>query len=66
LSGAEILFVTIGADGIAHDVKVIRGLGLGLDENGVDAVSQWRFQPGMKGGQPVPVLATIEINFRLL
>lgn len=66
LSGTEILFVTIGADGIAHDVKVIRGLGLGLDENGVDAVSQWRFQPGMKGGQPVPVLATIEINFRLL
>lgn len=66
LSGTEILFVVIGPDGIAQDIKVVRGLGLGLDENGVDAVSKWRFDPGTKGGQPVPVLAAIEINFRLL
>ncbi len=65
LTGTEILFVQIGTDGLAHNVQVVRGLGLGLDENGVDAISQWRFQPGQKDGQPVAVAATIEINFRL-
>jgi TonB family protein len=66
ISGTEILSVQIGPDGLAHKIRVVRGLGLGLDENGVDAVSQWRFEPGTKDGQPVTVLATIEINFRLL
>jgi TonB family protein len=66
LSGTEVLLVQIGPDGLAHNIQVVRGLGLGLDENGVDAISQWRFQPGSKDGQPVAVLASIEINFRLL
>jgi TonB family protein len=66
LTGTEVLLVQIGTDGVAHAIQVVRGLGLGLDEAGIDAISQWRFQPGEKEGQPVPVLATIEINFRLL
>jgi TonB family protein len=66
LTGTEVLLVQVGTDGVAHAIQVVRGLGLGLDEAGVDAISQWRFQPGEKEGQPVPVLATIEINFRLL
>jgi hypothetical protein len=42
--------------------------GAGLDENAVDAVNRWRFQAGTRktDGHPVPVLATIEVNFRLL
>jgi hypothetical protein len=44
----------------------MQGLGLGLDENGIDAVSQWQFQPETKDGQPVTVGATIEINWRLM
>jgi len=45
---------------------VFHSLGLGLDQKAVDAVSQWRFKPGRKDGKPVPVIATIEVNFRLL
>ncbi|MBV9507350.1 MAG: energy transducer TonB, partial [Acidobacteriia bacterium] len=45
---------------------VIRSLGLGLDEKAMEAISQWKFQPGIKDGQPVPVAARIEVNFRLL
>jgi TonB family protein len=64
--GTVLLSVVIGADGLAHDAQVIQALGLGLDQNAIDAVSQWKFQPGTKDGQPVPVMATIEVNFKLL
>ena len=66
LAGTVIVSVVIGIDGVAHDVQVVRGLGLGLDENSIAAVSQWRFQPGTKDSQPVPVAATIEINWKLM
>jgi TonB family protein len=58
--------VEIGQDGIARNMKVVRGLGLGLDERALQAISQWHFKPGTKDGQPVTVMATIEVNFRLL
>jgi TonB family protein len=47
-------------------MQVTQGLGLGLDERAVEAVSQWKFQPGTKDGQAVTVAATIQVNFRLL
>ncbi len=37
--------------------KVMKSLGLGLDEKAIEAVQQWRFQPGKKDGTPVPVIA---------
>jgi protein TonB len=46
-------------------VKVARGLGNGLDEKAVECLQKWRFKPGMRNGEPVPVKATIEVNFRL-
>jgi TonB family protein len=64
--GTVVVSTEIGPDGIAQGMKVIRGLGLGLDEQAVKAISQWKFKPGAKDGQPVPVMATIEVNFRLL
>jgi TonB family protein len=64
--GTAVLFVAIGTDGSPHDIRVVRSLGFGLDENAIDAVSDWKFQPGMKDGVPVTVAATIEVNFRLL
>jgi TonB family protein len=65
LQGPVVLYAEVGVDGLAHNVQVVRGLGLGLDENAVDAVCQWRFKPGMREGQPVTVAATIEVNYRL-
>jgi TonB family protein len=64
--GTAILYVAVDASGRARDLKVLRPLGLGLDEAALAAVREWTFQPGMKDGQPVAVHATIEVNFRLL
>jgi Gram-negative bacterial TonB protein C-terminal len=44
---------------------VLRTLG-SLDQRALEAVRQWRFQPAMKGGQPMPFDGTVEVEFRLM
>jgi TonB family protein len=58
--------VEVYPDGKAHNLKVLRSLGLGLDEKAIEAVNKWKFRPGYKDGKAVAVQATIEVNFRLL
>ncbi|MBZ5608011.1 MAG: energy transducer TonB [Acidobacteriia bacterium] len=64
--GTVVLFVVVDEKGNPRDLKVIRPLGLGLDQKAIEAVEKWKFSPGKKDGKPVPVQATIEVNFRLL
>jgi periplasmic protein TonB len=64
--GVVILKVIISKDGKPQDVRVQRSLGMGLDEKAVEAVKQWRFAPGTKDGQPVPVEVSMEVSFRLM
>jgi len=66
VEGRVVLQVTIDVDGSARDIKLQKGLGYGLDETAVSALSQWKFEPGTRGGVPVKVVATIEVSFRLL
>lgn len=66
LEGTVVLSVEINPAGTPRNVRVIRGLGLGLDERAREAVATWRFEPGRESGQPVAVGATVEVNFRLL
>jgi protein TonB len=64
--GMVVLQLVVDANGLPKDMKVVHSLGLGLDAKAMEAVAKWRFKPGMKDGKPVPVIATIEVNFRLL
>jgi len=66
IQGTVLLNVVVQPDGTAGQIKVLRSLDVGLDQKAVEAVSTWKFKPGTKDGQPVPVQATIEVNFRLL
>jgi protein TonB len=65
-SGTVLLQLVVDVDGKAKNIKIVKGVGLGLDEKAVEAVQKWKFTPGKKNGSPVPVYATVEVNFRLL
>jgi TonB family protein len=65
--GAVTLRIIVGADGRATNLRVMRGLGMGLDERAVEAVRNWRFKPALgPTGKPVPTEVLIEVTFRLL
>jgi TonB family protein len=64
--GTVLVQIVVGADGRVQDPRVVKAVGLGLDEKALEAVKQWKFKPGMKDGRPVPVYAQIEVTFRLL
>ena len=64
--GTVTLYIEVDENGKPKNLRVIRALGLGLDEKAIEAVSRWKFRPGMKNGVPVTVAATVEVNFRLL
>jgi TonB family protein len=63
--GTVTLSIVVGADGRPRDIKVLRPLGMGLDEKAIEAVRQYRFEPAMKNGQAVAVYAAVEVDFRL-
>jgi TonB family protein len=58
------LGVKVGADGWAHDVKVKKSVGYGLDEKAVEVVKRWRFRPATMNGHSVAVQVDLEVNFR--
>ncbi len=66
VEGTIVLDVVVAADGTPRDLKIVRSLRPDLDQKAMEAVRQWRFQPGQKEGKPVAVAARIEVNFRLL
>ncbi|MGD0000227.1 MAG: energy transducer TonB [Bryobacteraceae bacterium] len=64
--GTVMLSVVVGVDGTAKDIRVVRSLGMGLDEKAVEAVSKWKFKPATINGRPVTFKANVEVNFKLL
>lgn len=64
--GTVQISAEIDLAGRPANIRVLHGLGLGLDERAVEAVAQWRFHPAMSNGQPVKVSVVIEVSFHLL
>lgn len=63
--GTCVLWLIVDSAGRPRDIKVVRGLGLGLDAKALEAVRQWRFQPALKDGKPVDVQISVEVEFHL-
>src|SRR5580698_4914383 len=51
--------------GMPTHVRVLRGVGMGLDEKALAAVKQYKFKPAMEGGKPVTVELNVEVNFQI-
>jgi TonB family protein len=65
VEGTVLLYIQVDPSGKAINIRVLHGLGLGLDQRAIEAVKKWKFEPAFKNGTPVTVEAQIEVNFRL-
>lgn len=61
--GVVELWVMVGPDGKAHDVRVARAAGGEMDAAALNAVRQWKFQPSVKDGKPVASQINIQLAF---
>jgi protein TonB len=64
VQGIVLLQVVVDEQGNVTEVNIIRGHPL-LNQAAVDAVSQWKYSPTLLNGEPVPVIATVTVNFVL-
>lgn len=64
VQGTVILGMVVSVTGEPTQIELISPLGYGLDEEAFRALRKWQFVPGRKDGEPVPVYAVVELNFR--
>ena len=65
IEGDVVLEIIVRADGGVGTVKLLQGLGAGLDQRAIDAVRQWRFSPAKRYGVPVDVMVEVAMEFKL-
>ena len=68
IQGAVVMTCIVQTDGTCSDIGVVESLDPasgGLDRQARNALAQWRFEPGSRRGQPVPVSVTVEMTFAL-
>ncbi|MGA2807182.1 MAG: energy transducer TonB [Terracidiphilus sp.] len=63
--GVVMVSVLVTEEGLPADIKVLKPVGMGLDEKAIECVSQYRFKPAMKDGAPVAARITVEVNYRM-
>ena len=63
--GICTLGLIVETDGHPSHIRILKGLGMGLDENALEAVKSWKFEPAMRDGQPVRVEIAVEVNFHI-
>jgi TonB family protein len=65
LAGDVVVEIVVRADGSVGAVKLLQGLGAGLDQRAIDAVRQWKFNPAKRYGTPVDVIVEVAVEFKL-
>lgn len=63
--GVCMISIVVDARGYPQNARVVRSLGMGLDEKALEAVARYRFKPALKNGKPVAAAILVEVNFRL-
>jgi protein TonB len=65
IAGVVIVEAIIDKNGNVDDVKVVKGLPMGLADEAVKAVKKWKFKPGTHNGQAVATIFNLTVNFKL-
>jgi TonB family protein len=65
VTGTVILEAIIDEQGDVQNVRVLKGLPMGLDQAATDAVKMWKFKPATLKGQPVRVYYVLTVNFQV-
>jgi len=65
MQGVVQLLIVVGKDGRTYDIRVAQSLGMGLDEQAIEAVRKWRFRPAALNGKPVATQVAIQVDFHL-
>lgn len=65
IQGVTLLQAIIDPHGDVVDLKILKGLPLGLDQSALETVQQWKFEPATKNGKPVPVYYNVTVHFSL-
>ncbi|ADW67400.1 energy transducer TonB [Granulicella tundricola] len=65
VGGNVLVYLQVDESGHPINVRVLRGIGMGLDQRAVAAVQQYRFRPAMKDGHPVRIEMNVEVNFSI-
>lgn len=64
-AGIVLVNLTVDRNGRPTGVRIVHGVGNGLDKKAVDAVSKYRFRPAMQDGKPVARSLNVEVNFQI-
>jgi TonB family protein len=64
-SGDVMVYLIVEKDGTPSHIRVVKSLGMGLDEKTIEAVKQYRFKPATFMGQPIRVDLYLDVNFRV-
>lgn len=65
LEGEVVMEIVVRRDGRVGDVRVLHGLGAGLDQQAIQAVRRWTFASATRRGQPVDVIVEVAVEFKL-
>src|SRR5439155_9268788 len=65
IEGIVRLEVRVGVDGRPGNLRIVKGLGFGLDENALLAVREWKFTPGQRGRNPEETTTAVSVEFSL-
>jgi TonB family protein len=66
VEGTVTVSAVVTTRGVLTDMQVVKGLSAAQDRSALDALKEWKFDPGTKGGKPVNVRVKIQVDFHLL
>ena len=66
IEGICILVLIVDENGNSTNIRVVKGLGMGLDEKAIEAVKAWKFEPAFgRDGKRVAARIAVEVPFHL-